>query len=230
VKHVQTNEYRGDFMKTPIHITLAELNALDQSTFASILAGVVEHSPWVVSSAWSRRPFHCLSDLASALTSVILEAGKEQQMKLLAAHPELAGQEAIAGTMTTESTSEQGRLGLNSLAKSEHERLIKINRTYLQRFFFPLIIALREHDNLESVFMEAERRLGNDEATELRLALDQVSLVIQGRLERLLATSTPSERQPKLPIIVSGGGIDTTTRSASAAIHGSLPCKPLSSA
>jgi 2-oxo-4-hydroxy-4-carboxy-5-ureidoimidazoline decarboxylase len=180
-------------MKPPAHIMLTQLNVMDQLTFESTLAGVVEHSPWVVRSVWNRRPFHSLSDLASALTNVILEAGTEQQIKLLAAHPELAGQEAIAGTMTTESTSEQGRLGLNALARSEHERLININRVYRERFSFPLIIALRVHDNLESVFLEAERRLDHDKTTELRLAIDQVSLVIKGRLVSLLKISTPSE-------------------------------------
>jgi 2-oxo-4-hydroxy-4-carboxy-5-ureidoimidazoline decarboxylase len=183
-------------MKPAMHITLTQLNAMDQRQFESILGGVVEHSPWVVRSVWSRRPFCSLPDLASALMSVILEADTEQQMKLLSAHPELAGREATAGTMTTESTGEQGRLGLNALAPSEHERLLNINRAYQQRFCFPLIIALRVHDNLESVFLEAERRLGHDKTTELRLAIDQVSVVIQGRLERLIESSTRSERQP----------------------------------
>jgi 2-oxo-4-hydroxy-4-carboxy-5-ureidoimidazoline decarboxylase len=188
-------------------ISLAELNAMDQREFESALCGVVEHSPWVVRGAWGRQPFHSLSGLAAALTGVILEAGTEQQMKLLAAHPELAGQEAIAGTMTSESTGEQGRLGLNALATSEHERLININRAYRQRFDFPLIIALRVHDNLESVFTEAERRLGHDQPTELRLAIDQVGLVIQGRLEALLETSALGRGQANVGSQAAGGGV-----------------------
>ena len=169
-------------------VTVSQLNAMDQLSFESTLGGVVEHSLWVVRSVWSRRPFSGLSDVASALTSVILEAGTEQQMKLLASHPELAGQEAMAGTMTSESTSEQGRLGLNALARSEHERLININLAYRLRFSFPLIIALRMHETLDSVFLEAERRLGHDKTTEMGFAIHQVSLVIEGRLERLLKT------------------------------------------
>ena len=175
-----------------MRISLAQLNAMDQREFESMLGGVVEHSPWVIRSAWRRQTFHSLLDLTRALTSVIIEAGMQQQMKLLVAHPELAGQEAIAGTMTSESTSEQGRLGLDALAHSEHERLININRSYRQRFGFPLIVALRVHDNLESVFIEAERRLDHDQQTELRLAIDQVALVIQGRLEALLESSALS--------------------------------------
>ena len=172
-----------------MHVSLTNLNAMDQRKFETILGGVVEHSPWVVRCAWNRRPFHSLAELAHALTSVILEANPEQQLQLLGAHPELAGQEAIAGTMTSESTSEQGRLGLGALEQAEHERLISINRAYRERFGFPLIIALRQHDNLESVFSDAERRLCHDKTTELRMAIDQVDIVIRGRLENLLEMS-----------------------------------------
>jgi OHCU decarboxylase len=130
-----------------------------------------------------------LAELSHALISVILEADPEQQRKLLATHPELAGQEAIARTMTSESTSEQGRLGLSALEQAEHERLISINRAYRERFGFPLIIALRQHDNLESIFSAAERRLCHDKTTEQRMAIDQVGVVIRGRLENLLEIS-----------------------------------------
>lgn len=172
-----------------MHVSLTNLNAMDQRKFETILGGVVEHSPWVVRCAWDRRPFHSLTELVHALTSVILEADTEQQLKLLGAHPELAGQEAIAGTMTSESTSEQGRLGLNALEQTEYERLMSINRAYRERFGFPLIIALRQHDNLESVFSDAERRLHHDKKTELRVAIDQVAIVIRGRLQSVLEMS-----------------------------------------
>lgn len=179
-------------MNPSMCVSLTKLNAMDQRKFETILGGVVEHSPWVVRCAWSRRPFHSLTDLAHALAGVILEADPEQQLKLLGAHPELAGQETIAGTMTSESTSEQGRLGLDALEQADHERLISINRAYRERFGFPLIIALRQHDNLESVFSAAERRLCHDKTTELRMAIDQVHIVIRGRLENLLEISAPN--------------------------------------
>jgi 2-oxo-4-hydroxy-4-carboxy-5-ureidoimidazoline decarboxylase len=176
-------------MNPLVGVSLADLNAMDQRKFETILGGVVEHSPWVVRCAWDRRPFHSLAELSHALIRVILEADPEQQRKLLGAHPELAGQEAIAGTMTLESTSEQGRLGLRALEQAEHQRLISINRAYRERFGFPLIIALRQHDNLESVFSAAEHRLCHDKTTELHMAIDQVGIVIRGRLKNLLKIS-----------------------------------------
>ncbi len=176
-------------MNPLIHVALTHLNSMDQRKFETILGGIVEHSPWVVRCAWDKRPFQSLAELVDALTGVILEADPEQQLKLLRAHPELAGQEAIAGTMTSESTSEQGRLGLDALEQAEHKRLISINLAYRERFGFPLIIALRQHDSLESVFLAAEARLCHDKTTELRIAIDQVGIVIRGRLENLLEKS-----------------------------------------
>jgi 2-oxo-4-hydroxy-4-carboxy-5-ureidoimidazoline decarboxylase len=168
-------------------LTLAQLNAMDQDEFESALDGIVENSPWVVREAWSRHPFDSLKDLGQALMSVIWDADVNLQKSLLLAHPELAGREAIAGTMTAESKSEQGRLGLNALSPADHERLKQINRAYRERFGFPLIIALRMHNSLESVFLAAERRLQLDPSAELRHAIDQVGIVIQGRLEKLFS-------------------------------------------
>jgi len=48
-------------------------------------------------------------------------AQAEEQLALIRAHPELAGREAAAGTLTADSTSEQGRLGFTALTRAEFE-------------------------------------------------------------------------------------------------------------
>jgi 2-oxo-4-hydroxy-4-carboxy-5-ureidoimidazoline decarboxylase len=173
-------------MSPSTRLSLSDLNQMDAREFEEALRGVVEHSPWVVRSAWSEGPFYSLGELANALHTVISKADLLQQLQLLRAHPELAGREALAGTMTSESTGEQARLGLQSLAPTDYERLSKMNHDYRVRFGFPLIIALRAHHNLESVFDAARRRLGHDADLERQLAIDQVAIVIEGRLEKLL--------------------------------------------
>ena len=172
-------------MSQSLRFSLNQINAMDLHEFEHALHGVVENSPWVIGATWPQRPFGSLMDLAQALKLAILGAGPQLQLELLCAHPELAGQEAVAGTMTAESTSEQTRLGLNALSPANHERLKTINRAYRQRFGFPLIIALREHSSLASVFLAADQRLQHDTATELRFAIDQVGIVIRGRLDKL---------------------------------------------
>lgn len=166
-----------------------QLQTLDESGFMAHLGGVVELSPWVVERAWRRRPFASREALIGALGACIHDAAPDEQLALLRAHPELAGREAAAGTMTTESNAEQGRLGLMALSRADWERLQDLNARYRTRFGFPLMVALRLHASLDSVFATAEQRLENDPALEREVALGQVCEVVRGRVERLLSDS-----------------------------------------
>lgn len=165
---------------------------LGREDFIRRLGGAVEHSPWVAQRAWGRRPFGDVAGLARAMEAEILAASRQEQLNMLNSHPELAGREAVAGEMTPESTSEQGRLGLSSLTHEQLLRLRTLNHSYRERFGFPLIVALRLHPTLDSVFVEAQRRLAHDPAIEWAAALQQVCQVMRGRLEHLFASPIPA--------------------------------------
>ena len=81
-------------------MTLAELNALEPARFAEALAGVFEHSPWIVASACDRRPFRTIDELHAALVEAMESAPTEAQLALLRAHPELASKAAMRGELT----------------------------------------------------------------------------------------------------------------------------------
>jgi len=169
---------------SPFPLSIAALQALDHAGFVARLGGVVEHSPWVVERAWSKAPFASFSALYDALSGCILEAGPSEQIALLRLHPELAGREALAGSMTPDSSAEQARLGLMALSPQAMARLTRLNHAYQARFGFPFIVALRLHDSLESVLLAGEARLAHDLDTELPMALRQVCEVMRGRLAR----------------------------------------------
>lgn len=175
---------------------LAALQAGTEEDFVHRLGGAVEHAPWVARAAWARRPFADVPALGLAMAEAILAAPREAQLRLLQGHPELAGREAQAGAMTTESTGEQGRLGLLALSRDRLQHLARMNSAYRERFGFPLIIALALHETLDSVFAEAERRLHQTPQDEWRTALDQVCQVMRGRLRRLAAAPTESTSAP----------------------------------
>jgi 2-oxo-4-hydroxy-4-carboxy-5-ureidoimidazoline decarboxylase len=168
----------------PLPLSIATLQALDQAGFVARLGGVVEHSPWVVERAWAQAPFAGFEALYDALARCIHEAAQPEQIALLRVHPELAGREAVAGTMTADSSAEQARLGLMALSPQAMARLTALNRAYQARFGFPFIVALRLHDSLESVLLAGEARLAHDLDTELPVALGQVCEVMRGRLAR----------------------------------------------
>jgi len=166
--------------------TLAELNRMDRPAFVDALGGVFEHSPWVADRAWNARPFSSVDALHTAMMQALTAADEATRLQLLRAHPELAGGEAIAGSMTADSTSEQARLGLNALTSAELTHMADLNRRYRTRFGFPCIIALRLHPDRASLLAEFERRLDRTAASEEAAALEQVGHITFGRLQRLV--------------------------------------------
>jgi OHCU decarboxylase len=124
-------------------ITLEQLNAASRAEFVALLDGTYEHSPWIAERAWSRRPFATLAALKHALVEVLREAGREPQLALIRAHPELAGKAMVSRTLTAESTNEQGRAGLADCTPEEFATLQRLNADYNARFGWPFILAVR---------------------------------------------------------------------------------------
>ncbi len=165
--------------------TLAQVNAMSGAEFLAALGGVFEHSPWIAERAFAARPFASVAALHAAMTDVVERASRDEQLALLRAHPELAGKEAQAGTMTGDSTAEQGGAGLNALSRAEMERISSLNRRYRDRFGFPFIIAVRQHTK-DGILREFERRLANDRDEELGTCLGQVFVITRLRLDGLI--------------------------------------------
>jgi OHCU decarboxylase len=167
-------------------VELTEANALGERDFVARFGSVFEHSPWVAERAWKKRPFRSVEALHQAMMQAVAQAKKEEQLALLRAHPELAGAEAKEGSLTVDSSSEQGRLGFTALSKEEFLRMAELNRRYRGRFGYPCIVALRLHATRESVLAEIDRRIESDPAAELKSALAQIGHITRGRLEKLL--------------------------------------------
>ena len=185
--------------RSPLSFTAFQ--ALDKRGFEALLGPVVEHSAWVAANTWRVGPFNSWEALFHAMANTLLGADKERQLALLRAHPELAGQEAQAGTMTPESQSEQGRLGMHRLTPEAFQRLTSLNHRYQARFGFPFIAALRLHASLDSVLADLAARLCNDADTERALALGQVIQVMRGRLATTVSPdiATPSSTSSTSP-------------------------------
>lgn len=150
--------------------------------------GVFEHSPWVAERAWRKGPFASREALHGAMMAEVEQAARDEQLALIRAHPELAGREAGEGTLTPDSSSEQGRLGFTRLTREEFLKMQDLNRRYREKFGFPCIVALRLHDSRESVMREMERRLNHSKETEIENALEQIGHIARGRVEKLWAS------------------------------------------
>jgi 2-oxo-4-hydroxy-4-carboxy-5-ureidoimidazoline decarboxylase len=166
-------------------LTIDRVNKMSAAEFLVSLGGVFEHSPWIAERAFASRPFADVTALHAAMKEVVKRASREEQLALLNAHPELAGKEAQSGTMTRDSTSEQGSVGLNALSREEMQRISDLNRRYREKFGFPFIIAVRQHTK-EGIFRNFEARLANDAETELAACLEQVFIITRLRLDGLI--------------------------------------------
>ena len=168
--------------------SLDDLNRLPAAGFHAALAQVFEHSPWVAEAAAGSRPFRDVDALHAAMLGAVRTAGRERELALIRAHPELAGRESVDGSLTADSSTEQGRLGFTALTRDEFNRMAALNRAYRERFGFPCIIALALHEDRASVMRTFEQRLHNETETEIANALEQIGHITRSRLKRMFGS------------------------------------------
>lgn len=163
--------------------------SLNHDQFIAMFGRVYEHSPWIAETLFD----HGLTDrhetlegLADALRDIVEAAPRERQLALLRAHPDLAGKLAVAGTLTRESRGEQAGAGLDACSPAEFARFQELNATYTARFGFPFILAVKGKSRQE-ILGAFEQRIDHDQATEFRMALDQVHRIAYLRLADLCA-------------------------------------------
>lgn len=170
-------------------ITLDYLNHCDAAAFTAALEGIYEHSPWIAAGAAARRPFASLSALKLALQKTVEEAPLDDQLRLIRAHPELAGKAAIAGNLTRESTDEQSRAGLNNCSAEEFAQLQQLNAAYHQKFGFPFILAVKGPDGKglprSLIIAHFRRRLQNRRNDEMAESLRQIARIAELRINAL---------------------------------------------
>jgi len=167
-------------MSTPL--TLAELNTMPAADFTARLGAIFEHSPWVAERAVARRPFGTLEELHAAMADVVRSASEDEQLRLIRAHPELAGKAAVRGELTDESTREQKGAGLDQCNVEEFERMQDLNRRYNEKFGFPFVIAVKGHDR-HSILRAFAERLENTPEVEAAECIEQIIRIGGFRLE-----------------------------------------------
>lgn len=169
----------------PMQFTLEQLNAMTDDAFAATLSGIFEHSPWVAQEAAGARPFASVDALHRTMTGIVERAGDARQLALINAHPELAGEAAVRGELTAESTREQSGAGLAQCTQEEFDTLERLNRDYRDKFGFPFILAVRGYDR-HGIIANVEARLNNSRAVELRTSLEQICRIARFRIDDLV--------------------------------------------
>lgn len=167
-------------------LTLPQLNAAAPVEAARLLEGLYEHSPWIAQAALAQRPFRSLAHLKHAMACIVRDAGRAAQVQLIRAHPELAGKAMQQGTLTAESTHEQGKVGLTACTPQELEHIQTLNAAYTARFGFPFVLAVRGPRGTgldkREILDTFERRLRNHPDFELAECLRNIHRIVEIRL------------------------------------------------
>jgi N-carbamoyl-L-amino-acid hydrolase len=167
-------------------ITLEQLNDATHEQACALLGGLHEHSPWIAEAALAQRPFESLAHLKHAMTRVLAQATREQQVELVRAHPELAGKAMVTNTLTAESTNEQNKAGLTQCTPDELAHIQKLNAAYGAKFGFPFVFAVRgprgQGLGKQEIMATFERRLTHPVDYELQECLRNIHRIVEIRL------------------------------------------------
>ncbi|WP_342362544.1 allantoinase PuuE [Terrarubrum flagellatum] len=157
---------------------------MSRPLFVAIYGDIFEHTP-EIADATHRAGLTSEHDTAGGLhLAMVKQLGAldaEAKLKLINAHPDLAGKLAQAKLLTDDSTKEQASAGLDQMTPAELGRFTELNEAYRAKFGFPFIIAVKglQRSDILAAF---EKRANNDRETELREALTQISKIALLRL------------------------------------------------
>jgi len=148
--------------------------------------GIYEHSPWVAVQVQKVLAGTAVNrgSLASMMADCVDNASQDKQLELIRAHPDLAGKAQVAGELTTDSSEEQSKAGLDQCTAQEFEKFQSLNTAYKEKFGFPFIMAVRESTRGE--ILEAfAARIDNDHDLEFETALQEIHKIARLRLAAL---------------------------------------------
>jgi OHCU decarboxylase len=165
-------------------------SAIARDEFLALYGGIYEHSPHFAERVWPQAmggALDTLSGLSGALRAAVDASGREAQLALIRAHPDLAGRVKLS----QDSASEQAGAGLDHCSAAELEEFLALNDAYKAKFGFPFIKAVRGFTRLQ-ILAEFHQRMDHDPATEFATALDQIHRIAHLRLTDL----AEKEEQP----------------------------------
>ena len=146
---------------------------LDLMDFIAVFGSVYEHSQWVAEAVYpSLTPGIEVVSMAEEMRAIVDSASHKLQLKLLRAHPDLAGRLGLT-ELTNSSRSEQRGAGLDNCSPDELSEFQELNAEYTDRFGFPFIFAVKGFHRTD--ILEAFRiRVNNSSDSEFKIAIEQV--------------------------------------------------------
>jgi len=159
-----------------------KINKLSQSEFIKIFANIFENARWIAEELYYQKPFNDFEELSSKILNIFETATKNQQLKILNSHPDLASKTKIS-SLTPDSLKEQTSAGLNQCTEEEFNEFKKLNDSY-KKFGFPFILTVKGKTKIE-ILNNFRKRISSNQKIEFDEAVKQVKQIASLRLKEL---------------------------------------------
>ena len=161
--------------------SIDKVNKLSKSDFISIFGNVFEKTEWIAQKSYDSKPYKNFEELFSKMMEVFENSNKENHIKILNAHPDLA----VEKKLTKDSKNEQKNASLNQCTDEEFIEFKKLNEEYKKKFAFPFIIAVKGK-NKEEILNSFRQRITNNINLEFEEAKKQVKKIASFRLGEII--------------------------------------------
>ena len=161
--------------------SIDKVNKLSKSDFISIFGNVFEKTEWIAQKSYDSKPYKNFEELFSKMMEVFENSNKENHIKILNAHPDLA----VEKKLTEDSKNEQKNASLNQCTDEEFIEFKKLNEEYKKKFRFPFIIAVKGK-NKKEILNSFRQRITNNINLEFEEAKKQVKKIANFRLSEII--------------------------------------------
>ena len=160
-----------------------KINKLPKSEFIKVFGNIFESSSWISEELYKLKPFSSFGDLSTKILGIFENTTKDNQIKILKAHPDLANKTKI-GSLTSDSKNEQNSAGLDKCTSEEFNEFKNLNFEYKKKFGFPFIFAVKDKSKLE-ILASFRKRISCDINIEFEEAKKQVKQIANMRLNKI---------------------------------------------
>ena len=161
------------------------INKLQETQFIKLFSNIFENSQFIAVALYKKKGdgFSDFKDLMNKMMDIFENTTKEQKLKILNAHPDLANKTKVA-SLTDDSKKEQQNAGLDSCTKEEFDEFKKLNDLYKKKYNFPFILAVKGK-NKNEILDNFKKRISSSLEIEFVEATKQVKQIANLRLKEL---------------------------------------------
>ena len=161
------------------------INKLPETQFIKLFANIFENSQFIAVALYKKKgdSFSDFKDLINKMMDIFENTTKEQKLKILNAHPDLADKAKIV-SLTLDSKKEQNSADLDQCTEDEFNEFKKLNDLYKKKFNFPFIHAVKGK-NKNEILDNFKKRISNSLDEEFSNCLNEVKLIAKLRLKEI---------------------------------------------